>query len=976
MGHIVKDIIVILFITIVMAYIINKTLNNSLKTEIKIISNKIKNLEKKIYELQNKNIDNNKFNSNKNEYIEKQNITTEIFNTTENSNLKEEQTVPLIQKNPIIKTISQESIFKPILKKLETQMAGNITGVVGTLLIVLGAIFLGIYAAIKLDPIGRFIVICTFSNSLYILYYFLNKKMFWKNISLWLRSGSGVIFLIGCIGSIGIDTLKWVNNPVLAICLLSFGLIINLTFGFLNGGALFASIHVTFCFLAMSLLPANLATFILASLLAFFGILMSFKNRHWDKHIIVTTIGFTVLHFYWLYFFKTPTQEFPVKSIIAIIFCLSIGGIGIASHYKKTYQTTKIESIPLLAHIITWVCLGINILAHSQGSSWSPIFLTIASISAFSISIHANRIGILWLYICDRIISLLLILFAELSLRKFGLSVFEISIISAVTSAVFLRMSLYSIEKTIFKISNIILLAFYSFIALQTFDMSINGQINQVSNLFMLFFSFLILIYLIGLKFYYKNIKYNFTYIEIPIAIHGLMAFFIIINTTNEWLLIVPIIMSTITIITRNYLKNILLDFSVLLSTFILVCLEAFLLFNRSNTTLYDVILCSGIFILGIFSFKFCNWNNDKKLTWPGVGIIWLAITLASYWFTKDIASILPGFLWLLISLISIELMNYKKIIPADSNKHSQTHIYIGILGLTSLLLYFIRYFLIDMSNETLVLGFIKLRMFSEFISVIILIYWIIMTKNIQNKLLKIPATYLLEASILIGITCIFYEVSGLYYPVILSILSFCIYFIGKHVLEFNRLIIYSYISYFSSLCYIALISSTAKSPTNKFFDQEWVLGLLSIFINTAFMIFIYRDKDSLINLKIYFPPLLKILILLKNLIDKYEIKVILYPIFAAVGFFLYWTFDKSILSIMWVLECFILFIISIFLRESQFRVVSMIGIGIIFLRIIFYDLTGVNFFIKAIVFILVGIILVTINIIYNKYRYRYETKK
>ena len=54
----------------------------------------------------------------------------------------------------------------------------------------------------------------------------------------------------------------------------------------------------------------------------------------------------------------------------------------------------------------------------------------------------------------------------------------------------------------------------------------------------------------------------------------------------------------------------------------------------------------------------------------------------------------------------------------------------------------------------------------------------------------------------------------------------------------------------------------------------------------------------------------------------------------------------------------------------------AMGGVAIIFGRIIFYDLVGKDFFIKAIVFISVGAILVTMNIIYNKYKYRFEPAK
>jgi uncharacterized membrane protein len=91
-----------------------------------------------------------------------------------------------------------------IWKKLELQIAGNVTGVVGTLAVVLGVIFLGVYAAIQLPPVGRFGVVCLFSLALLALYHFLSQKSFWRDISLWIRSASGVLFFMGFLGSVGI----------------------------------------------------------------------------------------------------------------------------------------------------------------------------------------------------------------------------------------------------------------------------------------------------------------------------------------------------------------------------------------------------------------------------------------------------------------------------------------------------------------------------------------------------------------------------------------------------------------------------------------------------------------------------------------------------------------------------------------------------------------------------------------------------
>ncbi|HWU44409.1 MAG TPA: hypothetical protein VN132_13255, partial [Bdellovibrio sp.] len=400
-----------------------------------------------------------------------------LKNGTSNSMLKAESSVALSAMEPkttatMLKPSPAKTSTppKPVLprkswrdsqlwKDLESQFAGNVTGVVGTLAVVLGIIFLGVYSAIQLDPIGRFGIVILFSLGLYAGYFFLSRKSFWKNISLWIRSAAGVTFLMGCLGSVGIDSMKWVSDPLIALGLLSLGLSANLVLGFLNGGEVFAAVHVIFSLFALALIPVNQVVFGIAALVAVVGILMSSKERHWDRNIMATVIGFSLLHFYW--FFSNGAENFSVGSLPAIVMCLMVGMVALANHYRQTYQKINLGAEPLLAHILTWVTLGLNLLLHAHGSVWSSLLLALSSIVAFAISDRARKMQIHWLYVCDRIVSLLLSLFAVASLHKLGLSVFEISAIAVIVAAVFLRIAVSSFDEAIFNISNKVLLFGY-----------------------------------------------------------------------------------------------------------------------------------------------------------------------------------------------------------------------------------------------------------------------------------------------------------------------------------------------------------------------------------------------------------------------------------------------------------------------------------------------------------------------------------
>ncbi|MEI7488987.1 MAG: hypothetical protein WCJ72_16580, partial [Chryseobacterium sp.] len=381
---------------------------------------------------------------------------------------------------------------------------------------------------------------------------------------------------------------------------------------------------------------------------------------------------------------------------------------------------------------------------------------------------------------------------------------------------------------------------------------------------------------------------------------------------------------------------------------------------------------------LAALSSLFFSWSkySEQDVTWPGVGLLWITLMIVAYSFTIDISPLLTGVSWLLISLVGAELKDYQRFIPKNILKHNQTNMYLAFFGLMSLFLFLIRFFLVDMSNEALAFGVLRIRILSEILSLAVFVFWLKFSENLSLKIVASFVNYLLELTALSVTFYFMYEIREVYYPLVWSSMSVLCFYIGIKYKDFNRLMLYGYFYYFACLFNIAFISTTISSPSNLFLDQSWVMGLGSIFLCTLFMVFAFKKQKSMLFSEINLPRRLKKLEFLQRSLDRFQLRFFLYPLSVSVAFFLFWSFDKTILSLLWIIECFLLFLISIVMREPQFRVVSMVGVGVVFMRIVFYDLTGKDFFVKAIVFILVGVILIAMNAIYNKYKYRYESKQ
>ncbi len=903
---------------------------------------------------------------------------------------------PFVQKplKPLLEKPNEKSKinkdFKAFLKKIENHFSGNLTGVLGTLAVVLGVVFLGVYSAIQLAPIGRFGVICFFSLALLGLHFFLKKRDFWRNIALWVRSASGVLFLIACLGSIGIEPLKWINDPMFGLALLSLGLAINMIFGFLNGGQVFASVHVVFSLIALSLIPFNSVTFSIAALVSFVGILMSVNEKRWDKHLIVTIISFTALHLYGIYSIAVLGVESSINDLQGILLCVIVGTTAVLSHYRKIYTNNESKTkVPLASHMIAWISLGLNLIVYSDNNAvLSTALLSISAFLVFFMSLKAQKLSIKWLYICDRLVSLVLALLAVMSLGKFGLSVLEVSCLLAIVSAIYLGVISKVFESTIFKISSVCVVFLYANLFVQILILVGSSFVPEASEISLIIGAFLILSMIFpsvnekakdlneGFIFKIKAKEFRASFIEIPLAIFGFFTLVLVNNKIeNPLFLLIPFAMLIFVLILRSRAKNILLDIITLLS--ITLCL-----FDAMNFLLsvpdhldFKLFLVIGMAIVGCVGIVLSRSEFLKqKVMWPGVFLVWIMLLLSSYCFTKDISPILPGILWLILCLVMAEVKNFFSL-KASSGFHDKTDVFIEIFGMVSLLFYFCRFFLIDISNEALVFGSIRLRILSEVFCLGVILYWLSFFKESRNKTVNNIVNCFLELFLLATSVFIILELNSIYLPIIWSVASLVTYYIGKKIPKTNRLIIYSYLYYFLTLFFIAFISTTLVTPSALIIDQAWVMGLIAVCLNIVYMVLVKRDHNIVSTTQFNFNKENEVLIWMQNILEKFEVKILLYPLFASIAFFLYWSFDKTVLSLLWVVECFVLFLISIAMREPQFRVISMLGIGLVFLRIIFYDLTSKDFFIKAIVFISVGVILIAMNTIYNKYKHRYEPK-
>ncbi|MCP5047988.1 MAG: DUF2339 domain-containing protein, partial [bacterium] len=214
-------------------------------------------------------------------------------------------------------------------------------------------------------------------------------------------------------------------------------------------------------------------------------------------------------------------------------------------------------------------------------------------------------------------------------------------------------------------------------------------------------------------------------------------------------------------------------------------------------------------------------------------------------------------------------------------------------------------------------------------------------------------------------------EVRTTWHPVAWVIGAFLLFFPGHLLKErISRFRFYALFLYWAGTFHIILVSLTNQSTSLPVTHQYRFSILLALVLQLGFILMFYR-MAALETVR-FSPPVTAFGAWLDTVRQRHHLWL-LYPYFLATAFFLYWNFDRSVLTLFWVVEIFAIFTLSILFRENHFRYTAMIGLGACLIRLIFYDLARSDTLTRAMVFLGVGILMILMNSLYNKYRHRFR---
>ncbi|GAA3780632.1 hypothetical protein [Flavobacterium ginsengiterrae] len=369
-----------------------------------------------------------------NEIVEVKEISnTEANIETQSIPEYEEQITPQYQEKEIYK----ESAFSIFIKKIEQQFVENWTGILGTAIMVLGVGYLSIYTALKVSPMFRVLILWLYAGALAGSYFFLKNKEKWLKTGLWLRSAGASLFLFGCFGASQIEALAFIENIPLAYSLIGIGIAINLYVGYIIKQQTFLSLHVILSVLILCVIPEKvLITFLLASLTATAGIVLSYKEK-WEYHLLIVISAFIIFD---IWFTQGHNILSPSQNIFAILGIILVSVSCMYMQYRNIYTNTHFDRIAFITHLTNWILFALGLILHSTGSKIKIFVLLAAGILCLFAALFARKKKIFWLYHLDGMVSFLLFSLSIIMLNdwKVGYDVIACGLYFLATACLFI----------------------------------------------------------------------------------------------------------------------------------------------------------------------------------------------------------------------------------------------------------------------------------------------------------------------------------------------------------------------------------------------------------------------------------------------------------------------------------------------------------------------------------------------------------
>lgn len=862
---------------------------------------------------------------------------------------------------------------------LEKQLLEHWTGILGAAILVAGVAFIGISVALRMGPFLRTALIAAGAAVLIALSQVLKRRPAWVLLSAWLRSSGAAIFLLACFGASAVPALRWIESLWIALAVLVLGIAANLYVAWAGSSQAFASLHVVLSLIPLAIIPPTRIPLFLATIVTLAGIALALRGR-WDRHLLTTLLGFAIFHSYWASRFLDLADR-PALRISALACAILVGAAAALVHYREDYRSRSLERLPFSVHLLNWGLMGYAGLIYSVKTPLRGVALITGAVAAYLLARRGREIGVRWVWLTDVLVAQGL---AALGILSFHSYVFDRLVVVAILFAqiaLFLRVTLGEAEP-LFKRAGLFMLHGSAGILVIAGLMSPSSPEPAGSLLARALVLFAAA--LAGTAIHVWLLKTRGEEFDSPEG-YGIESTPGAAPTSILGVLVGMIVLGALACLSGR----IWAEAAALLSVTALIA-AARAAGSRGLS------IGSWIALLAVFVI---NWRwlfvegSDRPpgeqlarilpLTALGAAAIALApagplqallrrlaiyalgfhVAMGVYFVTKPFSPLIPGVAWLVLSLIALEAACRIRGASASATLHVGYGLVAGWIA---------QYVLVHMQAQSY-LGPFRVRMLIEAFGLACLGWWWSQRPSgtlSEERSWKLVHPAFLEIALAFLATAVVMEAPAQTRPILWAAFALLCLSDGLGRLLSPRLRLHALFFFWLAAADLAIVTSGFMTPLPRWFEHPAATGTGAM---ALMMVWVIRSHRRLGLETIEFPQGMGALRSLSQRIEGRASLWVYYPFAASVAIFLYWRFDKAMLTLLWAVEAFALFVLSAVLRENHFRYLGLAGMGACVVRLIAYDMSQVDTLVRGLVFFGVGALMLSMNTIYNRFRARFE---
>lgn len=868
------------------------------------------------------------------------------------------------------------SVLEPHWQRFERLFIENWTGILGAAVLVSGVAFLGIYAALEVSPFLRFLMMVGGATALLAFSQFAGRRSEWQALAQWLRSAAAAVLLFACAASGGLPGLglQWLHEPLPALLLLLVGLGVNLVAAWTAREQAIATLHVVLSLLPLLFVPSSVVSLGLGAAIAVCGLVLALRQR-WDLHVLLVLAAYALFQVAWHQQLDDASMGLPFR-LAGGLCALAVFAAAVPVHYRRADASSPTPALSLTAHLLAWSLLVGSAMAYTDGVWLLALVLAVAATVAWTLGRHSRGLGLRWLYLSDTLIGQALLLAAIFSVFDWlQLDDLLLLLVMLAEFALFLRFMLDEDEPVLARMAWLgtqLVAVMLAAVGLTSWSIE-RDAMQPVSNDVFMLLAGAALLALLQVYLHARRLVQVEALAPYGAGLNRSVAADKVFGWFCSLLLCVALLH--------------LFAHPALVPTALCCCTALFWAARRWRDTGLLVAATVGSLFVHLLlwpalplvsswpvfplSLRWLPmsalaalplWLTDRVgLRTLAVGLLAADVGLGAYLYLEPASSLLPGVAWLMLSPLALELANRTRTL---------TRITL-CAGYAYLLAFAVHYAIVVLQSQSY-LGEVPVRLLIEAFAMAVLVYW--WTFRARESL--VTETFwlqvqplALEAALLLLVSAVLADVVTEWRPAVWALLALLLGsgLAGSRLGQ--RCALYGMVFFWISVAAVAFVMTGLNLPATSWTGQPDSLSVLALMLQA---LYVGLHLRATLPQQEMFPAGLAWLARLALSVGRRTHLWLLYPFFAGIALFLFWRFEQTLLTVFWTVEAFVLFCLSVWLRDGQLRYVALTGLAGCMLRLLLVDMAQSNLGVRGVVFLGVGLLTLGMNAIHARYKARF----